>query len=48
MTKTTNILALCGVVLVLACGASADEYVELDRHGSMPVPQGSDGIKNET
>ncbi len=44
MTKTTSILALCGIVLVLACGALADGYVDLDWSGSRPVPQGSDGI----
>ena len=33
MIKATNILALCGIVLVLACGASADEYVDFDWHG---------------
>ena len=44
MTKTTSILTLCGIVLVLACGASADEYVHFYWTGRTLVPQGGDGI----
>ncbi len=40
-----NILALCGIVLALACGASADEHVDIPWDGSIPIPQGGKGIE---
>jgi len=44
MIKTTNILALCGIVLILACGAAADQSLFFSRSESIPIPQGGDGI----